>query len=166
MPEESSGAALQQDWRYSSDPLLRDRRVIVGLSIFSATVLGGIALFQVGLVKKLPDPPVPGFDSDRVHGSEEAYALLETPDALIGMLSYTGTACLAAAGWQDRSHIARWIPLALGAKAALDAGLAGRLAVRQWTAFRKFSFWSLLVAGATVTALPFAVLEARRACQK
>lgn len=154
---------LRAELRYSANPMLQRRRAVVGLSVFSAGILGGIALFQIGIFKKLPDPPLRRFDSDAVNASTQAYSLLQTPDALLGMTSYAVTACLAAAGSQDRFRTARWIPLAMGAKTALDVALAGRLAVQQWTKFRKFSFWSLVVAGATLAALPLAVPEARRA---
>lgn len=154
---------LRKQLREGTDPLLRHRRAIAGLSIFSSALLGGIALFQMGILKKLPDPPLPRFDAGAVNGSRDAYSLLHTPDALLGMASYAVTACLAGMGAQNRSQTARWIPLALGAKAAVDATMAARLSVTQWTKFRKFSIWSLLVAGATFAALPLALPEARRA---
>ncbi len=154
---------LRQQLRYGSDPLLRRRRAIVGLSVFSSAVLGGIALFQVGLLKKLPDPPVPRFNADDVNASPQAYSLLKTPDALLGMASYSATACLAGMGKQDRWKAARWIPLAMGAKAICDAGMAGKLSLTQCTKLGKFSIWSLLVAGATFGTLALAIPELKQA---
>ena len=151
--------------RTAAGPLVNNRRAIAGLSILSATVLGGIALFQVGILKHLPDPPWPAFDADAVHGSPEAYRLLGTPDALLGMASYSVTACLAAMGSADRGR-ACWIPLAMGAKTAADAAMAIRLGLKQATQFRKYSIWSLLVTASTLGALALAipeVIHARRA---
>ncbi len=165
MPFENA-ETLRSDLLYGTGAMLERRRAVVSLSVFSASVLGGIALFQVGVFKKLPDPPLPHFDSDAINGSAQAYSLLETPDALLGMASYAVTACLAAAGSRDRAVSAPWIPLAMAAKTGLDATMAGRLAVQQWTKYRKFSFWSLLVAGATIAALPFAIPEAIRAWKR
>jgi hypothetical protein len=162
MPDDRA-AALAAAFRNGRGALLENRRIVIGLSIFSATVLGGIGLFQTGILKRLPDLPLPRFDSDAINSSSQAYSLLETPDALLGMASYAITACLAGAGGEDRAISAPWIPLAMGAKAAADAAFAGCLAVEQWTSFRKFSFWSLLVAGATFAALPFALAEVNRA---
>jgi hypothetical protein len=34
-----------------------------------------VTLFQTGLVRHLPDPPLPGFDSDKVNSSDLAYRL-------------------------------------------------------------------------------------------
>ncbi len=162
MPSENSDT-LRSDLLYGTGAMLERRRAVVSLSVFSATILGGIALFQAGVLKKLPDPPLPHFDSNAVNGSAQAYSLLATPDALLGMASYAVTACLAAAGPRDRAASTPWIPLAMAAKTSLDASMAGRLAVQQWTRYRKFSFWSLLVAGATFAALPLVMPEAARA---
>lgn len=133
------------------------RRAIAGLSLFSSAVLSGIALFQVGIVEHLPDPPFGSFDADAVHSSPEAYAIFGIPDALLGMASYTATACLACMESSDRRMRSRWMPIALASKASLDAAIAGALTARQATKFRKFSLWSLLVGAATAAALPLAI---------
>ena len=114
-------------------------------------------------MKTLPDPPLPCFDADEVNGSARAYSLLRTPDALLGMVSYAVTGCLAGMGKQDRWRTARWIPLAMGAKTICDAGMAGKLSVEQATKFGKFSIWSLLVAGATFGTLALSMPEFKRA---
>ncbi len=36
--------------------------------------MGLISLYQLGIVKYLPDPPLPGFDSDKVDAAPEAYS--------------------------------------------------------------------------------------------
>lgn len=139
------------------------RKAVVGLSVFSCAVLGGIALYQTGILKHLPDPPIPNFDADAVNGSPDAYRLLETPDALLGMVSYAVTGCLAAMGPADRSRTARWMPLAMGAKAALDVTQAARLSLKQATKFHNYSAWSLMVAGATLAAFSLTLPETRKA---
>ncbi|MBV9762332.1 MAG: hypothetical protein JO340_17360 [Acidobacteriaceae bacterium] len=162
-PASPGPAQLRRDLREGDDPLLDNRRAIAALSIFSATVLGGIALFQVGLIKKLPDPPLPPFDAGAVNGSTEAYARFSTPDALLGMANAAATACLAGAGMQDRWRDTPWIPLSLAAKAAVDATVAAKLTLDQWTKFGKFSIWSLLAAAASISAFPLTLPEAKRA---
>lgn len=162
MPE-ARGALVRRDLREGESAMLQHRRLVVGLSIFSSTVLGAVALYQVGLLRRLPSPPLRYFDAERVNGSDEAYSKLGTPDALLGMASYAVTACLAGMGPENRFQDARWIPLAITAKATVDASFAAKLSVEQWTKFRRFSIWSLLVAGATLAALPFTFAEAKRA---
>lgn len=154
---------VREDLRFGTGQILRRRRAIIGLSIFSATVLGGIGLFQVGIVKKLPDPKLPRFDADKVNGSREAYSIFGIPDALLGMASYAATGCLAGMGAKDRWRRVPAVPLALAGKITLDTAMAVRLSVDEWTKFRSFSLWSLLVAGATFASLPLALPEAIRA---
>ncbi len=162
-PVARAAESLAEDLREGRGLFLQHRRAVVALSVFSSAVLGAVALFQVGVLNKLPNPPLPHFDADAVNGSPEAYGRFETPDALLGMASYSVTACLAGMGNQSRWRHARWIPLAATAKTALDASLAAKLSVEQWSKFRKFSFWSLLVAGATLAAFPLTLAEAKRA---
>lgn len=118
----------------------------------------------MGIIKHLPDPPRGPFDADAVHGSPEAYAIFGIPDALLGIASYAVTACLAGMGPRDRWKRARWIPIAMASKTLLDAAMAGKLTAKEAVELRTFSLWSLLVAAATVAALPLAIPEAVRAC--
>ncbi|MGH9653415.1 MAG: vitamin K epoxide reductase family protein [Bryobacteraceae bacterium] len=155
-----SAEMLSDDLRRGHGPFLKRRRAIAGLSIFSCTVLGGVALFQIGVFKHLPGPPLPGFDPEQVHGSPEAYRYFGIPDAFLGMASYAVTACLAAMGANDR---ARWIPLAMASKTLLDSAMASKLLAEEAVTLRKFSLRSLLVAAATFTALSLALPEASRA---
>jgi hypothetical protein len=163
MPPDESAGLLREDLRHGRDVFLNHRRAIAGLSIFSTAVLGGVSLFQVGVFRHLPDPPLTCFDSDAVNGSLEAYSRCKTPDALLGMASYAATACLAGMGRKNRWKSARWIPLAMAAKTLLDAAMAAKLTLDEIRQDRVFSFWSLLVTGATFSALPLALPEALRA---
>jgi hypothetical protein len=162
MPE-AAADRVREDLRHGTGAMLECRRGIVGLSLFSSAILGGIALYQVGLLKRLPDPPLPAFDAGRINGSEEAYSRFETPDALLGLVSYAVTACLAAMGEENRWSTRPALPLAMGAKMSLDAALAGTMSVQQWTKFRKFSAWSLLVSAATFVSFGLALPEIKRA---
>jgi hypothetical protein len=154
---------LSTDLKEGSGAFLKHRRRIVGLSLFSAGVMGGIALYQMGILKKIPEPPLPRIDAEKVNGSAQAYSHLATPDALLGLTSYAITACLAGVGAQSRWKTHPWIPLGMAAKTVVDAGMASKLTVDQWTKYKAFSFWCLLSAGATLTALKLALPEARSA---
>ncbi len=136
---------------------LECRRAVAGLSLFSNAVLSAVALYQLGIVKQLPAPGVAA-----VNGSVQAYRR-GVPDALLGMSSYAVTALLAGYGAADRAVEQPWIPVALAAKTVIDAGLAASMSWKSWRLFRRFSLLSVLVAGATAAALPFAIPEARRA---
>ncbi len=159
----SSAERLRDELRFAHDPLVQRRRGIVALSLFSAAILGGVSLFQMGVIRRLPGSHGKHFDSDAVHGSVEAYARLKTPDALLGLFSYSCTACLAGMGARDRWRSEPWIPLAMGAKALSDATMAATLGLAQATKLRKYSVWSLMVSAATLGSLILATPEAKRA---
>ncbi len=153
----------RESLRFGEDEALRRRRGIVCLSLFSGAVLGIVSLFQVGVIRRLPDPPIKNFDADAVNGSDEAYSICMIPDALLGLASYSITALLAGMGSQQERRANRLIPIAMGTKALADAVFAGKLGLEQLTKFRKFSAWSLLVSGATFTSLALAAPEVKRA---
>ena len=154
---------LGQELRGGSGEFLNRRRAIVALSLANMASLGIIALYQVGVIAHLPEPPLPGFDADKVNGSSEAYAMLATPDAIIGLGSYAATAMLAAMGPADRAQSQPWAPLALAAKIGFDAAQAGRLTVNEITTQQAFSFWSVLTSCATAATVVLAIPEARAA---
>lgn len=158
-------ADLSRRLRHDDGPFLARRRIMAGLSLAAMGSLGVVALYQVGIVDRLPDPPLPGFDADRVHGSAQAYAMLATPDAFLGLGSYAGTAALAVMGGPDRAGTRPWIPLALAAKVACDLGLVGLLTWNELTVQRALSLWSLLPAGASCATALLVIPEARAALQ-
>ncbi len=157
---------LSRQLRQGSSKFLARRRKIVGLALTAAGSMGLISLYQMGIIKHLPEPPLPYFDGDKVDAAAEAYAMLSTPDAVIGLGSYATTLGLAAMGGQDRATERLWIPLALAAKVAFDAVQAGKLSVDQWTEHQAFCFWCLLAAGSSFATVPLVIPEARAALRQ
>ena len=157
--------ALSQELRESEGGYLRQRRGIVALGMAAAGSMAFIALYQIGILRHLPEPPLPGFDADKVDASEEAYSKLQMGDAFLGLGSYAATMGLAAMGGADRAQSQPWIPLALLAKTGADAAQAAKLTVDQWTKHEAFCFWCLLAAAATFAALPLAMPEALAAAK-
>lgn len=100
--------------------------------------MGLVAAYQFGLLRHLPEPPLPGLDSDRVDATGEAYQLLKTPDAALGLASYAATLALAGMGSRDRAQDRPWLPLALAAKTVLDAASGAYLALEQGTKHKRF----------------------------
>jgi hypothetical protein len=155
--------ALSEELRTSRHPHLRRRRQVIALSFAAAGAMQVVALYQSGILRKMPEPDLPRLDADRVDASREAYRILSVGDGFLGLASYATTALLAAAGPADRARRAPWLPLALAGKALADAAQAARLTVQQWTEHRAFCSWCLLAAGATFAALPLTWGEAREA---
>jgi uncharacterized membrane protein len=157
---------LSRQLREGTGKFLARRRGVVGASLVSIGSMALISLYQLGIIKHLPEPPLPRFDSDKVDAAPEAYSMLSMPDAPIGLGSYAATLALAAMGGEDRVRERPWIPLALAAKVLVDAAQAGKLSVDQWTKHRAFCFWCLIAAGATFTAVPLVLPEARAALKQ
>lgn len=157
---------LSLQLRKGSGGHLQERRGIVALALTSAGCMGLIALYQMGVVRRLPDLPFRWFNADKVDASEEAYSHLQMGDAFIGLGSYAATAALAAASGKNRHRERPWISLALAAKTAADAGSAAKLTYDQWAKHRSFCIWCLIAAGATFAAAGLAFPEAREAARQ
>ncbi|CAN5451483.1 hypothetical protein BH20VER3_BH20VER3_23200 [soil metagenome] len=157
---------LSRQLRQDEGAFLHQRRGIIACGMAAAGAMGLIALYQIGLIRHIPEPPLPGLDADKVDASEEAYSHLQMGDAFIGLGSYAATMGLAAMGGKDRAATSPWIPLALLAKTSADAAQAAKLTVDQWTKQKAFCSWCLLAAAATFVALPLAVPEAVEAFQQ
>jgi hypothetical protein len=135
----------------------------VALSLTAIGCMGLIAAYQIGFLKRLPDLPLPLMDAEKVDASEEAYAKLQTPDAFIGRGSYATTMGLAAMGGKDRANEQPWIPLALAAKATVDAAQAAKLTCDHWAKHKAFCVWCLVAASATFATVPLVMGEAAAA---
>lgn len=142
------------------DPFAAGRRRSGRCSLAAAAVLGGLALYQLGIVRRLPDPPGEVWDAERVDASGEAYWILSAADAPLGVASFSATALLAGLGGPDRP---RWLVRLWGAKLALDAGYALVLAAEQPLRYRRLCVYCLITTAFAVAAVPPARGEVRAA---
>ena len=154
---------LSRELRLQTGPDLRRRRWVFGLSLIGTVAAQIVSLLQMGLIQRLPDPPVGPFDSDRVDASDYAYSRLETPDGALMLVSYGVTAALAAAGGADRAERHPALPLALAAKAGFDAVTALQLAREEWNENRAFCAYCQAVTLASLASFALALPEAGRA---
>lgn len=99
--------------------LLR-RRWIVGLSLAGIADMAIVALFQTGILKRLPDPPLPGFNSMKVNSSDTAYRY-GVPDGIIDIVSLSLTTLLAALGGLDRARRVSLVSLLAAGKEIFGA---------------------------------------------
>ncbi|MDQ6623094.1 MAG: vitamin K epoxide reductase family protein [Verrucomicrobiota bacterium] len=157
---------LSAQLRHDSGSFLEERRGVVALSLAAIGCMGLIALYQMGIIRRLPDLPLPLMDADKVDASEEAYSHLQMGDAIIGLGSYAATMGLAAMGPKDRAITQPLIPLALAAKATVDAVQAARLSYDQWAKHKAFCLWCLIAAGATFATVPLVIGEAAVAARQ
>src|SRR5690348_10515315 len=159
-------AALSRQLRETSAPFLRERRGVIGLSLVASAALGLIGLYQMGILKRLPEPGLPRLDSEKVNRSAEAYRWLETPDAFLGLGSYVATMTLAAMGGPKRAEEQPWIPLALAAKVGIDTAMAGLQVLMQARKLHTYCSWCLLTSAASLGSLPLVIPEARAALKR
>ena len=140
---------------------MQRRRQVVCLSLVSATCMGVVAAYQIGLLKHVPEPPLPMLDADKVDASAEAYEKLSTGDAFLGFVSYGVTMLLAAIGGPRRHETQPVVPIAMAGKALIDAAQAAKLTAEQWTRHRAFCSWCLAAAASTFAVIPAVLPELR-----
>lgn len=161
-----SGRELSRQLRTGNSAALQHRRKISVLTLVSIGSMAFISLYQLGIIKHLPEPPLPKMDADKVDAAAEAYEILSMPDAVLGLGSYAVTLGLAAMGPDNRAQTRPWIPLALAAKTLADSLAAAKLTVDQWTKHKAFCFWCLLAAATSIATLPLSIPEARESWRR
>ena len=147
---------LSEDLRHGRGEFLAQRRWAALLSLTTISSMMLITLYQVGILKHLPEPPLPKLDTDKVNGSDQAYSMLALPDAVLGLGSYAATLGLVAMGGHERART-------LAGKALVAAVQAGKLTRDSWLKHRAFSIYSLVAAAATLATLPLVAPEAAAA---
>ena len=161
----TSGAAeaVSDDLRRGDDEWLARRRRVAALSLSAMGSMAVVTAYQMGLIRRPPEPRVRPLDAEKVDASGEAYQLLKTPDAALGLASYAVTLVLAGMGDRNRARQRPWVPLALAAKVGIDALGTSFLAVEQASKHRRFCSWCLAGTVASVAMVPQVVPEARAA---
>lgn len=115
---------LRRDLQKGNSDGMWQRRAIIGLSLVGAAAMTAVSLFQTGVVKHLPDPPIEGFNSDKVNSSETAY-MLGVPDGTLSLASLAANIPLASYGGEDRAEKQPIVPLIAAGKAVVEAAVAG-----------------------------------------
>lgn len=153
---------LSRELRQGEGSDLARRRWIVGLSLFGAAMGQIVSAYQLGLVRRLPDPPVGPFDAERVDASDYAYKRLETPDGLLMLATYAVTAILAGAGGRDRAREHPALPVALAAKTLYDVATNFKLAGEEWAENKALCAYCQ---AASIASAALALPEAARAAR-
>jgi vitamin K epoxide reductase family protein len=110
---------IRDELLHGTDPWLQRRRRIAQVAALLAAEFGVIGMRQYGAIRRLPDLPVRGFDSNAVITSRAAYPL-GIPDAALAVTGAGAIIALATARGAVRSP---WLDLAMGA--AIVVGAAG-----------------------------------------
>jgi uncharacterized membrane protein len=154
--------AIRDTLRSSRAPELRRRRTIAALCSAGLVDFAVISLYQVGILRHLPDLPGRLFDSDSVNASTKAYRL-GVPDGPLGALQYAATLALAAAGGTWRTGRRPLFACLLGLSAAGGA-LAALDYLRDMLFVQKrVCPYCLVGAGINLALVPLALAEVRDA---
>lgn len=154
---------LSRELRLGQTPDLTRRRWITGLSLLGVAMGQVVSLYQMGIIKNLPDPPVGPFDSARVDASDYAYKRLQTPDALMMIVTYGLTAWLAGAGGEDRAAETPLLPVMMGLKIVTDAATSLELGREEWAENKALCAYCQVATAASLASLVIALPETRRA---
>lgn len=154
---------VSNDLRRRSSPALRARRAQTALMLGASAAMGVVTAYQTGLLRRLPDPPLPGIDSAKVDASGEVYEFLKTPDATLALASYGASLALIGMGGGERARERPLVTLLAAAKLGYDAVGAGYLTAEQISRHRAQCAWCLAAAAASIAAVPLGLPEAREA---
>lgn len=155
--------AVSDALRRHSSPYLDARRRTAVLQLGAAATLGVVGLYQFGVLRSVPEPPLPGLGADEVDASGEAYQMLHTPDSTLGIASAGVSLVLAGMGGAKRHEEQPWIPLVLLVKSVLDAAGGLYLFAEQVTKHKKVCSWCTASAALLVATVPAVLPEARGA---
>ncbi len=155
--------AVSDALRRGAGDFLEQRRRVALLQTAAAGTLAVVGLYQFGVLRSVPELPLPGLDADRVDASGEAYSMLRTPDATLGITSAGVSLVLAGMGSAKRHEEQPWIPLVLLAKSLVDAAGGLYLFAEQVTKHRRVCSWCTVSAGLLLATVPAVLPEARGA---
>ena len=104
---------------------MRRRRGTIAVSLIGIGAMAFTTMLQMGIVRRLPDPPIRRFDTKRVNLSEEAFSY-GGPDSPIVILMHAINMVLASTGGADRARHNPWLPLIAAALAGGQSAMAAK----------------------------------------
>lgn len=110
---------LATDLRHDESLELQLRRAAVAVSLVGIASMAAVTLYQTGVLRHLPDPPLDGFDAD--HVNHPGAAAWGAPDGFAHLRSHAVNMALAAAGTRDRTAKRPWLPMLAAGYAAAQA---------------------------------------------
>lgn len=158
-PTTAGAAAVSTSLRARAGPYLVCRRWALIADLIAMASLSAVTLYQAGLLRHLPDPPLRGAASDRVAASPPAYWVLHAPDAALGIVSYASTLLLATAGGADRYRTTPWLSQLFAAKLLGDGLVAVVLLREERRGGNGFCSWCLVASAAALLAAPLGLAE-------
>ena len=161
-----SAQELGFELRDSTDDFVVHRRAGAVLALVSMTSLAIVALYQFGVLKRLPEPPLPGLDAEKVNGSKQAYQLLNNARRSAGHGQFTRRLWVWRR-WAGQPARKRSVDSARARREGGSRHAPSRHADPQILGqLPAFSLYSLITATATFLTLPTVLPEAYAAWRK
>lgn len=121
----NSPVELRSYLQDGADTTLSLRRGAIAVSLLGIAAMAATTLLQMGIVKRLPDPPAANFDTKKVNSSEEAYSY-GGPDSPIAITGHGVNMVLASMGGRDRAERQPWVPVLAVVIASAQASTAAK----------------------------------------
>lgn len=164
--KKESPEVLRHDLQETNEPGVLLRRAIVGTSLIGIACMAVTTMFQMGFFRHLADPPVEGFDSDKVNSSDLAYGW-GLPDSPISISSHATSIVLAAVGGAERAEDQPLVPLAATAAALPAAVTAARYLFHDMPVREKgWCPWCIVDGLAHLAVLGFTLWESKKAIER
>ena len=120
-----SPGELRRATRNNRSRHLRRRRATVAVSLIGIGSMAFTTMLQMGMVRRLPDPPIRKFNTRRVNLSDEAFSY-GGPDSPIVILMHAVNMVLATTGGADRARRHPWLPLFAASLAGAQSAMAAK----------------------------------------
>lgn len=116
---------LRRDSRKDRSGNMRRRRGAVAVSLLGIGAMAFTTMLQMGLVRRLPDPPIRRFNTKKVNLTDEAFSY-GGPDSPIVILMHAINMVLATTGGADRARRHPWLPLLAASLSGAQSAMAAK----------------------------------------
>lgn len=114
---------IQKTLQHKKNKRITNQRNIALLAIMGLLNFSFISLYQIGIIKNMPDPPGQVFDSNKANGSRHAYQA-GLPDGPLAIIAYAFTIVLAIFKGNSQSGRPKWVDRLLLFLSLMNAGSA------------------------------------------
>lgn len=116
---------LRRQTRNDRSPNMKRRRGTVAVSLLGIASMAFTSMLQMGMVRRLPEPPIRRVDTKKVNLSEEAFSY-GGPDSPIVILMHAINMVLATTGGADRARHHPWLPILAASLAGAQSAMAAK----------------------------------------
>lgn len=121
---------LRMEIRNDRSRNMQLRRGVTAVSLLGIATMAATTLLQMGVFRRLPDPPIGNFDTRKVNTSDEAYSY-GGPDSPVNILAHAVNLLIASTGSPERARKFPWLPIMAAAVEAPQTAVAAKYLFHQ-----------------------------------